>query len=76
MLAAKRGTEAEKMDQPSSRSCPKCGSGDYAFRSRKQIETTAEQEAMLETKYKCKVCGTEWTEKVPGVLRKGPILPK
>src|SRR5262245_16371290 len=34
------GMEAEQMDQPStpSRTCPKCGSGNYAFRQRKQIE--------------------------------------
>src|SRR5262249_39752651 len=72
MPATIRGSEAEKMDQPSSRACPNCGSGDYAFRSRKQIDATAEQEAMLETKYKCKICGAKWKEKVPGMLRKRP----
>ncbi len=60
------------MEKPAMRTCPACGSGDYAFRSRKQIEATPEQEAMLETKYRCKACGEEWKEKVPGVLRKAP----
>lgn len=60
------------MTQETIRSCPKCGGGNYAFRSRKQIEATPEQEAMLETKYRCKDCGHEWKERVPGVLRKKP----
>jgi len=66
--------EVQTMEQqnPPGRSCPACGSGDYAFRSRKQIEATAEQEAMLETKYRCKGCGKDWKEKIPGVLRKTP----
>jgi transposase-like protein len=58
--------------KPSSRTCPGCGSTNYTFRSRKQIEATAEQEAMLETKYRCKGCGKEWKETVPGVLKKAP----
>jgi transposase-like protein len=33
---------------------------------------TAEQEAMLETKYRCKGCGKESNEKVPGTLKKEP----
>jgi DNA-directed RNA polymerase subunit M/transcription elongation factor TFIIS len=45
------------------RSCPKCGSSSYTFRIRKQIEATAEQEAILETKYRCKGCGVEWKER-------------
>jgi hypothetical protein len=45
---------------------------DYTFRSRKQIEATPEQEAMLETKYRCKVWGEEWKEKTVGVLPKTP----
>ncbi len=62
------------MGQPKSpsRACPACGSASYTFRSRRQIEATAEQEAMLETKYRCKGCGKEWKETVPGVLRKAP----
>ena len=61
-----------EMDQPPKRLCPKCGSGDYAFRSRKQIEATAEKPAELETKFRCKGCESEWKERVPGVLRKAP----
>lgn len=62
------------MSQAIGRACPKCGSGNYTFRSRKQIEATAEQEAMLDTKYLCRDCNHEWKEKVPGVLRKAPPL--
>jgi transposase-like protein len=56
------------------RVCPECGSGNYAFRSRKQVEATPEQGPMLETKYRCKGCGNEWKERVPGVLLKRPPL--
>jgi hypothetical protein len=62
-----------EQQNPPRRSCPACGGGDYAFRSRKQIEVTADQEAMLETKYRCKGCGKDWKETVPGVLQKGPL---
>jgi transposase-like protein len=54
------------------RTCPKCGSGNYAFRGRKQIEATADREAMLVTKYLCKDCQADWSETVPGVLKKAP----
>jgi transposase-like protein len=60
------------MDQKPSRTCPACGSPNYTFRGRKQVEETAEQEAMLETKYRCRDCETEWNEKGPGVLKKAP----
>jgi DNA-directed RNA polymerase subunit M/transcription elongation factor TFIIS len=55
------------MDLPAmpSRSCPQCGSGDYAFRSRKIIEAADGHEAAVETKYRCKACGHEWRVKVP-----------
>ena len=59
-----------EQQNPPSRSCPACGSGDYSFRGRKQIETTGDQVAMLETTYRCKGCGKDWKETVPGVLRK------
>jgi transposase-like protein len=71
------GEEEQTMEQqkPRGRSCPACGSTNYAFRSRKQIEADPEKgvkEAMLETKYRCKACGEEWKEKVPGVMKKVP----
>jgi transposase-like protein len=47
------------------RTCPKCGSGDYAFRSRKKIEPAEVQEAAVKMKYRCKACGHEWTVRVP-----------
>jgi hypothetical protein len=31
---------------------------------------------MLETKYLCRDCATDWKEKVPGVLKKAPVAPK
>ncbi len=57
---------------PPSRSCPKCGSGDYTFRSRKQIEATGAQGPMVQVKYLCRQCEKSWTETVSGVLRKTP----
>jgi DNA-directed RNA polymerase subunit M/transcription elongation factor TFIIS len=59
------------MDQPA-KTCPKCGSGEYMFRSRKKIEAADGQEAAIETKYRCKACGHEWKVRVPGVLQKPP----
>ena len=54
------------------RACPKCGSSNYSFRSRKQIEATADKGPELETKRRCGECGHEWKEREPGVLKKGP----
>ena len=47
-----------------SRKCLACGSGDYAFRSRKKIEPAACKGAAIETKYRCKACEHEWKERV------------
>jgi hypothetical protein len=47
------------MEHPA-KTCEKCGSGDYAFRSRKKIEPAKGQKAAVETKYRCKTCGYEW----------------
>ena len=58
------------MDQPPKRACPKCGSGNYTFRNRKQIEATAEKGPELETKFKCRDCNHEFKERTPGVLQK------
>jgi hypothetical protein len=67
-----------EQQKPPGRMCPACGSGDYAFRSRRQIEADPEkgEPAQLETKYRCKTCNEEWKEKAPGVLRKVPPPPK
>jgi hypothetical protein len=68
--ASARVREGSMTNNTPARACPKCGSTSYTFRSRKQIEATPEQEAMLETKYRCRACEHEWKEKVPGMLRK------
>jgi DNA-directed RNA polymerase subunit M/transcription elongation factor TFIIS len=47
-------------NETASRTCPKCGSGDYQFRSRKKIE----EPKAVETKYRCKPCGHEWRERL------------
>jgi DNA-directed RNA polymerase subunit M/transcription elongation factor TFIIS len=47
------------MDQQT-KTCPKCGSGDYQFRSRKKIAATGSESEATETKYWCKRCGHEW----------------
>jgi DNA-directed RNA polymerase subunit M/transcription elongation factor TFIIS len=49
------------------RACPKCGSGNYAFRFRKKIAPEPGQEGAeeTETKYKCKGCGHEWKVRTP-----------
>jgi DNA-directed RNA polymerase subunit M/transcription elongation factor TFIIS len=45
--------------------CPKCGSTDYAFRGRKKVSQDNGQQAIVETKYRCKACGKDWKETVP-----------
>jgi DNA-directed RNA polymerase subunit M/transcription elongation factor TFIIS len=49
--------------QKTGRTCPKCGSGDYLFRSRKNIE--AAEGPIVETKYRCRPCSHEWKERIP-----------
>jgi DNA-directed RNA polymerase subunit M/transcription elongation factor TFIIS len=48
------------MDQ--AKTCPKCGSGEYTFRSRKKIPADPEKNEpeAIETKYRCKKCEHEW----------------
>jgi hypothetical protein len=45
------------------------------FRSRKQIEAAPEQDAAVETKFRCKECGHVFKERVPGLLPKRPAPP-
>ena len=49
------------------KTCPKCGSGDYAFRSRKTApaEPGPGGGEVMETKYRCKVCGHEFRVRPP-----------
>jgi hypothetical protein len=54
------------MDRPpATRTCPECSSSSYSFRSRKKIdpEPGLLEQAVVETKYRCKVCGHEWKVK-------------
>jgi DNA-directed RNA polymerase subunit M/transcription elongation factor TFIIS len=54
------------MDQPgtASRTCPACGSADYAFRGRRQVPAEVGRSVTVETKYRCKACGHEWKVRV------------
>jgi transposase-like protein len=49
--------DAEKF---TAKTCPQCGSPDYAFRSRKKIPAEKDQPQATETKYRCKKCDHEW----------------
>jgi hypothetical protein len=56
------------MDQPlAAKTCPQCGSGNYAFRSRKKVgpEPGQQGEEAIETKYRCKECSHEWRVRAP-----------
>ena len=55
------------MDQqrPAVRTCPKCGSGDYQFRSRKKIPAQKDEPEAVETRYRCKACQHEWKVRAP-----------
>jgi DNA-directed RNA polymerase subunit M/transcription elongation factor TFIIS len=46
--------------QAAARTCPKCGSADYAFRSRKKVPAADGEPQTTETKYRCKKCQHEW----------------
>jgi DNA-directed RNA polymerase subunit M/transcription elongation factor TFIIS len=48
-----------------SQKCPKCGSTEYQFRSRKTIVLEKDQGEAVETKYRCKACGHEWRARTP-----------
>jgi transposase-like protein len=61
-----------RMDQQPKGACPECGSVNYTFRSRKQIDARAEKGPELVTKFRCKDCDKEWKERVPGLLKKAP----
>lgn len=52
--------------QQTGRTCPKCGSGDYVFWSRKRIEPAEGQGEAVGTNYRCKACGHEWKEREVG----------
>ncbi len=52
-----------KQQQPAAKTCPKCGSGNYQFRSRKKTTPEPGQEGseVTETKYRCTACEHEWS---------------
>lgn len=54
------------MEPTTGRRCPKCGSGDYVFRGRKNLPAEPDQLA-TETKYACRACGHGWKEKATDV---------
>jgi hypothetical protein len=56
----------EAMMEPT-KTCPKCGGGNYTFRSRKKIPANADQgeSEAVETKYRCATCQHEWKVRVP-----------
>ena len=64
-----RGMRHSRMDaeRPAARTCPACGSPDYAFRSRKKIPADPQkgQPEVTETKYRCKGCAHEWKVRTP-----------
>ena len=62
-VLAEHGKTDTRMEQPA-KTCPKCGSGDYTFRSRKKIEAAQGQAPAVETKYRCKACEHEWRVRV------------
>jgi transposase-like protein len=57
------------MDQTftTAKSCPKCSSAEYMFRSRKKVvpEPGQAEGAAFEAKYRCKSCGHEWRVRTP-----------
>jgi transposase-like protein len=52
---------------PAGKVCPRCGSPDYLFRSRKKLLADADgvEPGGWETKYRCKACAKEWKVKTP-----------
>jgi transposase-like protein len=46
------------------RKCPKCGSDDDEFRSRKKVEEEGKPVGW-DTKFRCKVCKHEWKVQAP-----------
>jgi hypothetical protein len=59
---------ATRIDQQQpAKTCPKCGSGDYQFRSRKKVPAASEkgEPGTTEMKYRCKACEHEWKVKAP-----------
>jgi transposase-like protein len=69
MMHGIHGGEERPMDQrfTAVKTCPKCSSAEYMFRSRKKVAPGPGQgaEAAIETKYRCKSCGHEWRVRTP-----------
>ena len=65
--ASRIGGAEMDQQQPDARTCPKCGSGDYQFRSPKKIEADPEkgEPGGTETKYRCRACEHEWRVRTP-----------
>jgi DNA-directed RNA polymerase subunit M/transcription elongation factor TFIIS len=46
------------------RTCPKCESEKYMFRSRRKVPAQKGEPEATETKYLCQTCGHKWKVKV------------
>jgi hypothetical protein len=58
--------DAQKPDL-TAKTCPKCGSCEYQFRSRKKLpaEPKKGDAGCWETTYRCKVCTKQWKVRTP-----------
>ncbi len=52
-------------DLATRKQCPKCGSEERLFRSRKSVAATDSGPAGVETKYRCKACGADYRVREP-----------
>jgi DNA-directed RNA polymerase subunit M/transcription elongation factor TFIIS len=51
--------------KPAARTCPNCGSGDYAFRGRREVTPENGDGKAMVTRYVCKKCKHGWNVLVP-----------
>jgi transposase-like protein len=56
-----------RADLTDKKQCPKCGSEERLFRSRKTVTASAEGAPGVETKYRCRSCGKDYRVRQPAV---------